>query len=226
MKTTLAVLTVAVGLMVSPPARAETLFDSMVNTLGYLWSSVVSMADTAADAVTPPTPMSTLRSLRGEDKGEFWAMLEDAGYELQYINTEVGLIPRLEAFYVFRRELSEADREALELRLDEYTQKDSGLVARLERAIVHTLLEASDLGDYRITQLRVSFLPLPSAAFTLAPSEGGMDSDHDKIYRAVREQTRLLRHMERERLEREKLDRERLAALRPQSASNGSLLKP
>jgi len=67
---------------------------------------------------------------------------------------------------------------------------------------------------------------LPSAAFTLAPGEGGMDSDHDKIYRAVREQTRLLRHIERERLEREKLDRERLAALRPQSASNGSLLKP
>ncbi len=222
MRAHLATVIVCAGLLVAAPARAENLFDSVLDTLSYVWSTVVSMAGSATEAVTPPTPMATLRSLRGEDKGEFWSMLEDAGYELQHINTEVGLIPRLEAIYIFRRELSEADREALELRLDQYARKDGGLIARLERAIVHSLLDASEFGEYRISELKVSFLPLPSAAFVLSPTEGGMDGDHDKIYRAVREQTRELRQMERERAERE-----RKALLRPQQASsNGSLLKP
>jgi hypothetical protein len=221
MKARLATAIVCVGLSAAAPARAESLFDSVMDTLSYVWSSVISMAGSATEAVTPPTPMATLRSLSGEDKGEFWSMLEDAGYELQYINTEVGLIPRIEATYALRRELSEADREALEKRLDLYARNDNGLIARLERAIVHSLLEASELGEYRISQLKVSFLPLPSAAFTLSPAEGGMDGDHDKIYRAVREQTRELRHMERERVERE-----RKRSLQPQQVSNGSLLKP
>jgi hypothetical protein len=221
MRARLAAAIVCAGVSVAAPARAETMFDSVIDALSYVWSAVVGMAGSATEAVTPPTPNATLRILRGEDKGEFWSMLEDAGYELQHINTEVGLIPQLEALYIFRRELSEADREALELRLDQYARKDGGLIARLERAIIHTLLEASELGEFRITELKVSFLPLPSAAFTLAPTEGGMDADHDRIYRAVREQTRQLRHMERERMEREQK-----LLLRPQTVSNGSLLKP
>lgn len=221
MRLPLATVIVCAGLSVAAPARAESMFNSVMDTLSYIWSTVVSMAGSAGEAVTPPTPIETLRSLRGEGKGEFWSMLEDAGYELQYINTEVGLIPRIEATYIFRRELSEADREALEDRLDQYARKDGGLIARLERAIIHSLLEASELGEYRVNQLKVSFLPLPSASFSLAPIEGGMDSDHDKIYRAVREQLRELRHMERERIERE-----RVFFSRSQPAANGSLLKP
>jgi hypothetical protein len=215
MKLRFAALIVTAGLLTAAPARAETLFDSVVDTLSLVWSTIVSAAGSATEAVTPPTPIATLRSLRGEDKGEFWSMLEDAGYELRHIQTEVGLIPHIEATYVLRRELSDADREALETRLEQYARKDSGLIARLERAIIYSLLDASELGEYQIGELRVSFLPLPAASFTLQPSEGGMEGDHDQIFRAVKEQARELRHFDREQHQ-----------LKPRPVSNGSLLKP
>lgn len=201
----------ALGILAAPaPARAGVL-DAVVDTLSYVWSAIAGAAGSAGEAVTPPTPIETLRSLRGEDKGEFWSMLEDAGYELRQINTEVGLIPHLQAVYVLRRELSDADREALEVRLERHARRHGGLIARLERAIIYSLLDASELGEYRIDQLKVAFLPLPSASFTLTPLEGGLDGEHDKIYRAIREQVRELRHWER--------DRQPL----PQPAANGSV---
>jgi hypothetical protein len=148
--------------------------------------------------VTPPTPIETLRSIKGEEKSEFWAMLEDAGYDLKEIDTEVGLIPGIEATYLMKRELSEADREALEWRLEKYAESNPGLVGMLQRAIIVALLDASELGEYRIEKVKIQFLPLPAASFTLAPAETPLDEEHDRLFRAIRDQKREIRHIEQE----------------------------
>ncbi len=195
-----AVAAITVLVLTPAPARAEGdgILDVFSNGLSRAWSFITGAAGTAGEAVTPPTPIATLRRIKGEEKGEFWAMLEDAGYELKEIDTEVGLIPGIEATYILKRELSDADREALELRLERYARDSGGLIARLERAIIYSLLDASELGDYRIEKLKVQFLPLPAASFTLAPSEGPLDEEHDRIYRAIKEQARTVRHIDRE----------------------------
>jgi len=190
-------LVVALGLLNPAPAKAG-MYDQIVDSMTYIWSVIAGAADTASTAVTPPTPMSTLKHMRGEDKGEFWQMLEDAGYDLKSIDTEVGLIPGVEAVYIYKRELSDADREALEEKLEKHSHGHSGLIARLERAIIYALLDASELGDYRVEHLKVTFLPLPAASFTLIPTSEVMEMEHDKIFRAVKEQHRELRQFRRD----------------------------
>lgn len=198
---TFVAMTIVTGLVLTPaPARAESggILELFTDGLSKAWSFITGAAETAGDVVTPPTPAETLRRIKGEDKGEFWSMLEDAGYDLKEIDTEIGLIPGIVATYVLKRDLTEADREALELRLEKYARDKSGLIARLERAIIYGLLDASELGDYQIEEVKVQFLPLPSASFTLVPNDGPLSGEHDKIYRAVKEQTRMMRHVDRE----------------------------
>lgn len=193
-------VTAAVLFALTPAAaRAEGgIVDLFTEGVARVWTFITGAAETAGDAVSPPTPIETLRKIKGEEKGEFWAMLEDAGYELKEIETEVGLIPGIETTYILKRELSDADREALERRLELHALNNGGLIAKLERAIIYSLLDASELGEYRIEKLKVKFLPLPAASFTLAPSESPLDEEHDRIFRAVREQSRNLRQMDRE----------------------------
>jgi hypothetical protein len=190
----------AVLLAMAPaPAHAEGgIVDVFTEGLSRVWSFITGAAETAGDAVSPPTPVETLRKIKGEEKGEFWTMLEDAGYELKEIETEVGIIPGIETTYILRRELSDADREALERRLELHALNNGGLISRLERAIIYSLLDASELGEYRIEKLKVKFLPLPAASFSLVPSEAPLEEEHDRIFRAVREQGRSLRHIDRE----------------------------
>jgi hypothetical protein len=191
-----AALAAALVVLSTGPSRAESdILDSVKEGLKSLWSFVTGAASTAGDAVTPPTSIQTLKSIKGEDKSEFWAMLEDAGYDLKEIDTEVGLIPAIEAAYVLTRELSEADREALDWRLEKFAKNNSGLIALLERGIIVSLLDASELGDYRVEKVKIQFLPLPKASFTLVPTEAPLEEEHDLIYRAIKEQRREMRRV-------------------------------
>lgn len=194
---------IALFVTMSPAtARAAGVIDLITDGVASAWSFISGVvsgaAETAGDVVTPPTPIDTLRMIKGQDKSEFWSMLEDAGYDLKEIETEIGLIPGIKAKYILKRELSDSDREALERRLETHTETSGGLVARLERAIIYALLDASELGEYRIQELEVKFLPLPAASFVLAPAEAPLEEEHDRIFRAVKEQTRAVRHIDRE----------------------------
>lgn len=188
---------VMLALLPTSPAHAQvSLFDEIGEAASSLWSRVSNLIYGAGDAVTPPTPIETLRSIKGEGKSEFWSMLEDAGYELKEIDTEVGLIPGIEAKYLLKRELSDADREALEFRLERHAESQPGLIGMLQRTIIVALLDASELGEYRIEEVKIQFLPLPAASFTLAPSESPLDEEHDRIFRAIKDQKREIRRVD------------------------------
>jgi hypothetical protein len=57
-------------------------------------------------------------------------------------------------------------------------QRDPGLVPSIQRGIVHTLLEASQSGDMRVSKLVISLFPLPSADFTMTPAEGPLSAQN------------------------------------------------
>lgn len=191
-----AALSTVLVLPLSPAQAQVSLFDEIGEAASSLWSRVTSLVYGAGDAVTPPTPIETLRSIKGEGKSEFWSMLEDAGYELKEIDTEVGLIPGIEAKYLLKRELSDADREALEFRLERHAENEPGLIGMLQRTIIVALLDASELGEYRIEEVKIQFLPLPAASFTLAPAESPLDEEHDRIFRAIKDQKRDIRRVD------------------------------
>jgi hypothetical protein len=83
------------------------------------------------------------------------------------------------------RELSEADRDSLERKLEIDDIRDPGFVPTIQRQIVRTLLEASDVNNMRVGKLVIGILPLPSADFTLEPADAPLSEEHDAIYRAV-----------------------------------------
>ncbi|MBI3453980.1 MAG: hypothetical protein HY057_14325 [Rhodospirillales bacterium] len=170
---------------------------SIVNTLATAWSYLTDSVTDAGTAVTPPTPSGFVKSLRGKDASEFWSLVGDAGYDLREVSTVVGLIPEVEVMFEIARELSEADREYVEERLDDFARREPGLVSKLQRSIVYALLEAAEIGEYRVEKLKINVLPLPRAEFSLSPADAPLTEEHDALLRAIRG------HGKRERAARE-----------------------
>jgi hypothetical protein len=140
----------------------------------------------SVEAVTPPSPAQVLRSIeRGPEGDAFWEELSDVGYEITEIDTSVGLFPEIKMSFQLVRELSEADRDALDRRLEIGAVRDRGVLPRIRRRIIQTLLAASDLTDMQVTKLVINVLPLPSAEFKMEPRNGTLTPEHDALFRAI-----------------------------------------
>jgi hypothetical protein len=117
----------------------------------------------------PPSPAEVARRLDSE-ASVFWSLLADAGYDLEEVETSTGVLPGVSATFRMARELTEADREAVERHLDELARQDSGPIAGLQRSVILMLLEAAETNTFRVVRLRVALSPVPSARFTLKPT--------------------------------------------------------
>ena len=160
---------ISIGLLFrAPPAKAD--FDNVINKLAEQLSDFL---DELVEPLTGPIVQSVTRQRPAfKTEGRLWQYLADAGYEVASIETEVGLIPNVKVTLQVVRELSEADRAALDRTLLIDDQRQPGLIPSIERGIVHALLEASQSGDMRVSKLVISVFPLPSANFTMTPAEG------------------------------------------------------
>lgn len=161
-------------------------FYSARQTVSEAWDSMISpITGGTVDAVTPPSPMSLVHGMTSKSGSHFWDHLSDAGYDLADIETSVGIIPDVKMTFQLTRELSEADRDSLERKLEIDDIRDPGLVPTIQRQIVRTLLEASSVNNMRVGKLVIGILPLPSADFTLEPKDAPLSEEHDAIYRAI-----------------------------------------
>lgn len=163
---------IVVALQISGPVYAasdsrgwaesfEDWFDSIGETV------MMPFTDDGIDMVSPPVTMRQVSA--GATRDPFWHYIEEAGYQFKEAKAEVGLIPGLEFDFVLVRELSEADRNSLERKLEIDAKMRPGLLAMIKRRIINTLLDASAFKEIRIEELSLSLLPLPSAQFSLAP---------------------------------------------------------
>ncbi|MSO94003.1 MAG: hypothetical protein EXQ86_11475 [Rhodospirillales bacterium] len=171
--------------LASGPAKAQGAVESVKSALASIWDSVRSIfpGGDAVAAITPPSPVQIIHGLEGGS--EFWQHLRDAGYELKEISSSVGLIPDVKVTFQLARELSDADRDSLEHKLEIDAIKQKGFIAALQRQIVRSLLEASNLKELRITKLDIVLLPLPAAEFVMEPKEAPFSEEHDAIFRAI-----------------------------------------
>jgi hypothetical protein len=166
--------------------------DSLANTL------MAPFTDSGIDqAMAPPMALSQFGDNEGGDRDPFWQHLKDAGYKMKKIKADVSLIPGLKFKFVLKRELSEADRDSLERKLEIDNKRRPGLISAIKRRIIRTLIEASDFEAMRIEELTISFLPLPAAAFVLAPIVGPLGEEHDVLYRSIQNMQRQTEDLQR-----------------------------
>lgn len=157
-------------LTTSGPARAQEGFFAPVREAALtVWDFVTSPFQRGSIyAVTPPTQLMAKGATDGFD---FWESLEDAGYVMKEFTTGIGIIPDLKVEFVLARELTDADRDWLELKIEIDATRRRGLTAVIQREILRTLLAASNLEEYRIAKLDLTLLPLPAAVFVMEPKE-------------------------------------------------------
>ncbi len=189
-KIIIATAAMLVALQMAGPAAAASDGRGWVDSIGDMISSVgASVASpfrgAGVDMATEPTAMRQFSDGGGGDRDPFWHHLEEAGYQLKEIKTEISLIPNFDIEFVLARELSEADRSSLERQLEIDKKRRPGMLGAIKRRIVRTLIEASDYKDLYVENLTISLLPLPAATFVLAPIEGPLAEEHDVLFRML-----------------------------------------
>lgn len=172
------------------PRDAAAAFDNMIDTLKEMIADFVYdlspsfFTGSTVVSVTKITPKALIHDMT--TNSHFMQHLSDAGYQLVEVDMSVGLIPDVKMTYQMVRELSEADRTALERSLEIDDKRVPGVKGIAERQIVRTLLAISKSEEMRVGKLVIGILPLPSAEFTIEPAEVPLGEEHNALLQAIR----------------------------------------
>jgi hypothetical protein len=182
----------ALILVVFQPRPAEAAFDTAITSLQDMVSDffnnlIEPLTQDAVQSMTKVEPTSLVHGLEGGS--HFFQHLSDAGYQLTEVDMSVGLIPDIKLTFQIVRELSEADRNALERTLEIDDREVPGVVAMAQRQIIRTLLAVSRSEKLRVGKLVVGVLPLPSADFTIEPSDSPLGEEHNALLQAIKSKT-------------------------------------
>jgi hypothetical protein len=180
---------VALILTLFHPRDAAAAFDTVIDSFQTMVSDFVSelipsWSEATVASVTTVTPKSLVHGMAGES--HFLQHLSDAGYALSEIDMSVGLIPDIKLTFQVVRELSEADRNALERSLEIDDKRVAGVTAMAQRQIIRTLLAVSKSEEMRVGKLIIGILPLPSADFTIEPADAPLGEEHNALLQAIK----------------------------------------
>lgn len=170
-------------------SAASAAFDEAINSLREMVSEFVGglvepLTRSTVESVTEVTPESYVRGM--ESGSHFFRELSDAGYQLSEIDMAVGLIPDAKLTFQIVRELSQADRNALERELEIDEKRVPGVTAMAQRQIIRTLLAVSGSEQLRVGKLVIGVLPLPSADFTIEPYDAPLGEEHNTLLQAIK----------------------------------------
>jgi|JI10StandDraft_1071094.scaffolds.fasta_scaffold141153_3 hypothetical protein len=118
-------------------------------------------------------------------RDDFGALMEIAGYKLKEIESYVGVVPSLQMTFGQARELTEADREFVERHLLRHARRYPGPLAAIQRMIVRSVLEASDIRGFSVEKVAIDIFPLPKVKFVFTPADAPLSLDAARIMRAI-----------------------------------------
>lgn len=170
---------------VTVPLQDLASADGLGERLGRLWAELL---DTIGVGLGPASLMrnhSAAVQRQAELRDDFAWLMDIAGYKLTGIDSAIGVIPGLGLAFGQARELTEADRDYVERQLARHAGSHGGPLAALQRTIVRTVLEASEIGNFAVERLEVELLPLPRVRFALAPADAPLGSEAARIMRAI-----------------------------------------
>lgn len=179
----------ALILVLFHPSDADAAFDQAINSLRDMVSDFVDnliepWTQSTVESVTKVEPLSYVHGMEGGS--HFFQHLSDAGYQLAGIDMSVGLIPDIKLTFQISREISEADRRALERSLEIDEKNVPGVTAMAQRQIIRTLLAVSGTEQMRVGKLVIGVLPLPSADFTIEPADAPLSEEHSALIQAIK----------------------------------------
>jgi hypothetical protein len=171
------------------PRDAAAAFDNVINSFqemvsDFVYELIPSWSEQTVASVTKVTPKTLVHGMEGDS--HFMQHLSDAGYQLAEIGMSVGLIPDIKLTFQIVREMSEADRRALERNLEIDEKRVPGVTAMAQRQIIRTLLAVSKTEEMRVGKLVIGILPLPSADFTIEPADAPLGEEHSALLQAIR----------------------------------------
>lgn len=178
-----------VDLIRDKPSVAANAFEALGASIGWLWDKTTD----ALSVILPPSPVSLAKTVDDKDQVELVTLLSYAGYKLKEIDSQVGVIPTIAFKFGLTRELSEADWDYLDYRLELSRFRTPGLGATLQRAIVGTVMTINTGGAYQVSELKVQILPLPKVAFSVAPKITALGDESSTLLRAIQRMERRLR---------------------------------
>ncbi|MBF0129006.1 MAG: hypothetical protein HQL33_03340 [Alphaproteobacteria bacterium] len=192
-----AILHSGAALAAPPPSEPADLVDDRPWLIGSVGDTAGKALETAWDAasdlvssVLPPSP-SHLAST--EDEQELVKLMSYAGYKLKEIDSQVGIIPTIAFKFALVRELSEADWDFLDYRLELSRFHTPGLLPAIKRAIVEMVMRINTSGGYQVSELKVQMLPLPKVAFSITPKVTALGEESSALMRAIQRMEKRLR---------------------------------
>jgi hypothetical protein len=169
--------------------------DSFTERAERMWDSVVGLFRFRDTASYYMHRNSTLDRGHARARDDLTAMMDVAGYKLKEIESTVSLLPSLQMTFGQARELTDSDREYVERFLDRHALRNPGPLAALQRMIVRSVLEASDLNGLAVEKVEIDMFPLPKVKVVVAPSDAPLGLDAARIMRSIETLNRRLQQM-------------------------------
>jgi len=116
---------------------------------------------------------------------DFTTLMDIAGYTVKEVSSTVGIIPGAGMTFGMAREMSDADREYLRRALYRDAHRRPGVLPVLQRKVVRAVLDANAAGGYDVSQVEISFLPLPAVKLVVSPTDSAMSKETISIMRAI-----------------------------------------
>ncbi len=185
-----------VDLIEDRPTALGSVLEHSTGAIVWIWDA---LRDHVFSWITPPTPSSLTHSVSKQDAVQLFKLLGNTGYALKEIRTDVGIIPNLSFKFGQSYELSDADYEYLESQLEEWERKSPGMYDALQRKIIHTIVAVNLGGEYQVSSLNVSLLPLPGVEFTMSTKKRTLGGDAGALLRAIQRVDHDVRDLSKDR---------------------------
>lgn len=167
--------------------EAAGALDVSLATAGTYWDSakhfVASWMPGGFDTTTVFTNKFREHTERSET--DFKTMMDAAGYAVKSIKMGAGVLPELSLSFGLQRESSEYDRAYAHRLLRKHARAKSGPTSIAERIVVNSILDLQTMPVYEISEVDVTFLPLPSVEFTAEPKAPTLDAESSYIVRRI-----------------------------------------
>lgn len=180
---------------VSLPLQELPDADSFTERAERLWDGVVGLFRFRDTASYYMHRNSTLDRGHARARDDLTALMDVAGYKLKEIESTVSLLPSLQMTFGQARELTDSDREYVERFLDRHALRNPGPLSALQRMIVRSVLEASDLNGLAVDKVEIDLFPLPKVKVVVAPSDAPLGLDAARIMRSIESLNRRLQQM-------------------------------
>jgi hypothetical protein len=92
---------------------------------------------------------------------DFGSLMDLAGYKMKEFQSSVGIVPAAGMTFGIVREMSDADRDALDRALQHDSWARTDTLSVIQRRIVRAVIEVGETEGYQVSKVELTFLPIP-----------------------------------------------------------------